>query len=133
MIIPRHSGPRNSGPRNSDPQRIAGPARFPWRVLATGVLVVASAGGSAWLIAPSHAVECSRLAPLTVLATLAAFLISVCFRQISRYSDRRSRWFLLAFLLIAAATLFSDFRYVRRNRGFCNELRQQLHPGTTSP
>ena len=128
MIVPRNSGPRTSGK-----DRIADPERFPWRILVTGVLVVASAAGSAWFIARSHAVECNSLAPLTVLATLAAFLISVCFRQISRYSDRRSRWFLLAFLLIAAATLFSDFRYVRRNRGFCNELRQQLRPGSTSP
>ena len=128
MIVPHNSGPRNSGQ-----QRIADPERFPWRILVTGVLVVGSAGGSAWLILRSRAIDCNTLAPLTVLATLAAFLISVCFRQISRYSDRRSRWFLLAFLLIAAATLFSDFRYVRRNRGFCNELRQQMHPGSTSP
>lgn len=128
MIIPRNSGPRNSGQ-----ERVTDPARFPWRILVTGVLVVASAGGSAWLMAGSHAVECNTLAPLAVLATLAAFLISVCFRQISRYSDRPSRWFLVAFLLVAAATLFTDFRYVRRNRGLCNELRQQLHRGSTSP
>lgn len=108
-------------------------ARFQPRILVTGALVVATAAGSAWLMARSRAIECNTLAPLTVLATLAAFLISVCFRQMSRYADRRSRLFLLVFLLIAAATLFSDFRYVRRNRGFCNELRQQIHPKTTSP
>lgn len=92
-----------------------------------------TAGGSVWLMARSRAIECNTLAPLTVLATLAAFLISVCFRQMGRYPDRRSRWFLLAFLLVAAATLFTDFRYVRRNRGFCNELRQQIHSPSTSP
>lgn len=107
--------------------------RFQTRVLVTGILVLLTGGGSAWLIARSRAIECDSLAPLTVLATLAAFLISVCFRQISRYPDRRSRWFLLVCLLVAAAALFADFRYVRRNRGFCNELRQQMHSTSTSP
>ncbi|HKR25913.1 MAG TPA: hypothetical protein VJS11_00615 [Acidobacteriaceae bacterium] len=120
-------------PRNTGQERTADPGHFPWRILVTGVLVVASAVGSAWLMARSRAIECENMAPLTVLATLAAFLISVCFRQISRYSDRRSRWFLVAFLLVAAATLFTDFRYVRRNRGLCNQLRQQMHQGSTSP
>ena len=120
-------------PRNSGEERIGDPTRFPWRILVTGVLVVASAVGSAWLMARSRAIECENMAPLTVLATLAAFLISVCFRQISRYSDRRSRWFLVAFLLVAAATLFTDFRYVRRNRELCNDLRQQMHQHSTSP
>lgn len=84
------------------------------------------AAGSAWLM--RGPVQCDLLAPLTVLATLAAFLISVCFRQMSRFSDRRSRWILAVCLLIAAATLFVDFRYVRRYRGFCADLSRQLHP-----
>ena len=72
-------------------------------------------------------IDCNELAPLTVLATLAAFLISVCFRLMGRYTDRRSRWFLLACILIAAATIFTNFRYVRHYRGFCEDLRQQMH------
>ncbi|MGA7884455.1 MAG: hypothetical protein WCA44_01840 [Acidobacteriaceae bacterium] len=61
-----------------------------------------------------------------MLATLAAFLISIIFRQMGRYPDRRSRWVLVAWLLIAAATLFADFRFVRHYRGFCDELQQQI-------
>ncbi len=83
------------------------------------------------MMAGSAAIHCDDLAPLTVLATLAAFIISVCFRQISRYQGRASRWFLFACLLLAAATLFTDFRFVRRYRTFCGELRQQMrqvHP-----
>jgi hypothetical protein len=61
-----------------------------------------------------------------VLATLAAFILSICFRQMGRYPDRRSRWFLLICLLIAGATLFGDFRFVRRYRDFCDQLQQQM-------
>lgn len=71
-------------------------------------------------------IDCNHLAPLTVLATLAAFLISICFRQMSRHPDKRSRWILLVFLLIAAGTLFEDFRYVRHYRDFCDQLQQHV-------
>lgn len=107
--------------------------RVPSRILITAVLVLLTAGGSAYLMARSRGIECDTLAPLTVLATLAAFLISVCFRQMGRYPGRRSRWFLVACLVVAGATLFTDFRYVRRNRGFCNELHQQMQSPPTSP
>ncbi len=85
-----------------------------------------AAGASAWLIGRGGEIQCDSLAPLTVLATLAAFLISVCFRQMSRYPDRRSRWALFACLLVAGATLFADFRFVRHYRGFCDQLQQQM-------
>jgi hypothetical protein len=65
-----------------------------------------------------------------VLATLAAFLISVCFRQMNRYPDHRSRWVLFACLLVAGAALFADFRFVRHYRGFCDELQQQMRPSS---
>jgi len=65
---------------------------------------------------PGPGIDCNRLAPLTILATLAAFLMSICFRQMARHKERSQRWFLGVCLLIAAATLFSDFRYVRRYR-----------------
>lgn len=118
--------------RNSNERAAIGSTRFPTRVLVTGVLVLLTAGGSVWLMARSRGIECNSLAPLTVLATIAAFLISVCFRLMGRYPARGGRWFLLACLLVAAATLFTDFRYVRRNRGLCKEL-QQMHSPTTSP
>jgi hypothetical protein len=103
------------------------PSRSRGRIFLTAALAVLSAAASGWLMLRSTTVQCDSLAPLTVLATLAAFLISVCFRQIGRYADRRSRWLLVLCLLIAAATLFTDFRYVRRYRGFCEDLRQQMH------
>jgi hypothetical protein len=86
---------------------------------------VLAAGASGWMILQPE-IDCNRLAPLTVLATLAAFLISICFRQMGRYTDKRSRWILLIFLLIAAGTLFEDFRYVRHYRDFCDDLQQQI-------
>jgi hypothetical protein len=73
-------------------------------------------------------IDCNHLAPLTVLATLAAFLMSICFRQMAKHKERSQRWFLAVCLLIAAVTLFSDFRYVRRYRQVCDELQQRFHP-----
>ena len=78
---------------------------------------------------PGSGIDCNRLAPLTILATLAAFLMSICFRQLARYKERSQRWFLLVCLLIAAATLFSDFRYVRRYREICDSVQQQIQRG----
>ena len=75
---------------------------------------------------PAPGIDCNRLAPLTILATLAAFLMSICFRQMARHGERSQRWFLLVCLLIAAVTLFSDFRYVRRYREICDSVQQQF-------
>lgn len=94
-------------------------------IFASGFLALLTAGASAYLIL-QNGIDCNHLAPLTVLATLAAFIISICFRQMGRYSDKRSRWVLLIFLLIAAGALFEDFRYVRHYRGFCDQLEQQI-------
>lgn len=96
------------------------------RLLITGVIAVVLAVASFWLMRGDPVIDCNALAPLTVLATLAAFLISICFRQMGRYPARSSRWFLAGCLLIAAVALFADFRYVRRNRTFCNDLRQRM-------
>ena len=79
---------------------------------------------SVWFMRPGTGIDCNRLAPLTVLATIAAFLMSICFRQMAKHKERSQRWFLLVCLLIAAATLFSDFRYVRRYRGICDSVEQ---------
>jgi len=98
----------------------------PSRIVITCALALITAGGSAWLMRGSAAIQCDSLAPLTVLATLAAFLISIGFRQISRFPDKRSRWILFACVLVAAATLFADFRYVRHYREFCDQLKQQI-------
>jgi hypothetical protein len=54
--------------------------------------------------------------------------MSICFRQMARHKERSQRWFLAVCLLIAAVTLFSDFRYVRRYRELCDSIQQQLKP-----
>lgn len=105
------------------PGRSGAPKRN-W-IFATGFLALLAAGASAYLILQT-AIDCNNLAPLTVLATLAAFIISICFRQMGRYPDKRSRWLLFVFLLLAASTLFEDFRYVRHYRDFCDQLQQQM-------
>lgn len=74
---------------------------------------------------PGSGIDCNRLAPVTVLAMLAAFIMSLCFRQMARHKERSERWFLAACLLIAAITLFSDFRYVRRYRDLCDSVQRQ--------
>ena len=101
------------------------------RLLITAAIALITAGASAWLMLRSPEIQCNSLAPLTVLATLAAFLISICFRQMGRYPDKRARLFLLGCLLIAAATLFADFRFVRRYRDFCDTLQQQMRQQAT--
>jgi len=40
---------------------------------------------------------------------------------------------LLVCLLIAAGTLFEDFRFVRRYREFCDSLQQQMQQSAPNP
>jgi hypothetical protein len=105
---------------------------FPIRLLTTGILCVGALVASAWFVRPGSGIDCTRLAPLTVLATIAAFLMSLCFRQMAKHKERPERWFLAVCLLIAAATLFTDFRYVRRYRGICDEV-QRMQQGPPIP
>jgi len=77
---------------------------------------------------PGPVIDCNRLPPLTVLATLAAFIIAIIFRQMARHPEPLHRWFLTIWLVVAAATLFADFRYVRRYRDLCNSLQQEFQP-----
>ncbi|MGC2162473.1 MAG: hypothetical protein WA634_11220 [Silvibacterium sp.] len=79
---------------------------------------------SAWFVRPGAGIDCNRLAPLTVLATVAAFLMAICFRQMGQHKEKSQRWFLLVCLVIAASALFTDFRYVRRYRGICDSVEQ---------
>jgi hypothetical protein len=102
--------------------------RFPFRLVSTAILTLAAAGVSWWYMRPGPAIDCNRLAPLTILAMLAAFLMAICFRQMARYPDRSHRWFLVVWLVIAAVTLFADFRYVRSYRELCDSLQQQMPP-----
>ena len=94
--------------------------------MVTGATAIFVACASIYLISGTSAIHCDSMAPLTVIATMAAFIISVCFRQMGRFPEPRSRWFLFACIIVAGATLFADFRFVRQYRGFCQQLRQQI-------
>ncbi|MBV8630688.1 MAG: hypothetical protein JOZ83_07175 [Silvibacterium sp.] len=100
--------------------------RFPFRLVAVAVLTLVAAGASWWYMRPGPAIDCNRMPPLAILATLAAFLIAIVFRHMARYPERAHRWFLTVWLFVAAATLFADFRYVRRYRVICRSLQQQF-------
>lgn len=54
--------------------------------------------------------------------------MAICFRQMAQYTQHTQRWFLVMCLVIAAATLFTNFRYVRRYRGICNSIQQMQQP-----
>lgn len=84
-----------------------------------GSLALVFAGASDWCIERSHA-PCDHLIELTVLATVSTFLISVCVRQMGRSREKHVRWYLLVCLLVAAGTLFADFRFVRAHRDACD-------------
>jgi hypothetical protein len=90
---------------------------------------VATFGASWWFMRPGPGIDCNRLPPLIVLATIAAFLMSICFRQMARHKEKSQRWFLVVCLVISAVTLFIDFRYVRQYRGMCESLGQQMRRG----
>ncbi|MFZ0632391.1 MAG: hypothetical protein WA399_17780 [Acidobacteriaceae bacterium] len=109
-----------------NPGTSGGPRKYPWRLAITGGMTLLTAIASGWFIYHSPAIYCDSLAPLTVLATLAAFLISIAFRLMGRFPAKRDRWFLFACVLIAGATLFVNFRYVRKYRTFCDQLREQI-------
>ena len=100
--------------------------RFPFRLVPVAMLAVVAAAASWWYMRPGPAIECNRLPPLTILATLSAFIIAIVFRQMARHPDRAHRWFLTVWLVVAAATLFADFRYVRRYRDICSSLQQEM-------
>jgi hypothetical protein len=94
--------------------------------LSTLVLALLTAGTSAWLSKNSNVIECERLAPLGVVAILSAFVIALCFRQMSRASAG-VRWQLLIALILAGASLYADVRFVALYRRPCQQVQKQLH------
>lgn len=81
--------------------------------------------GSATLLMNPHSMPCEQRAPLTVMATLAAFVIAFCIRQFGSGQSgspisRTSNILLIAALLIAAICLFADARFVLEYRDICN-------------
>ncbi len=90
-------------------------------------------GASAWLIFGSNVIDCDRLAPLTILAVLAAFIIALCFRLLARANSRAHTWLLVFALLLAAASLFENVRFVRVHRAVCRQLQQQMDQFKNQP
>lgn len=83
-------------------------------------------GASLWLGLGTTGVECDRLAPLTVLAALSAFVIALCFRMLTRAETVAQRWQLAITLLLAGATFFGNARFVSKYRGPCNQVERQI-------
>lgn len=94
--------------------------------LVTLIISLLIAGASAWLALGSRGVYCDRLPPMTVCATLAAFAIALCFRQMDKTRGRMLKWLLGVALLIAGVTLFADARFVLKYRGLCSQLQEQI-------
>jgi len=104
------------------------PTRPITRLLPPGValfglatLVAAASLSLAWPSA--NAIYCDRLAPLGVLAALAATLIALSFRALAA---RRNQSLLAATLLLAAVSLFVSARFIARYHGVCTTVQQQL-------
>lgn len=87
--------------------------------VALGLAVLAGMGSTALLLSPQHT-PCEQRAPLTVLAMLAAFVIALCIRQFAGAISRAARIILITALLMAAACLFADARFVLQYRDLCN-------------
>jgi hypothetical protein len=96
------------------------------RFLITVALSVLIAAASAWLALGSTGLDCNRLPSLTICATLAAFVIALSFRQMSKASGKMQKSLLAIALFIAGTTLFSDARFVLKYRGLCTQLQQQM-------
>ncbi len=90
-------------------------------LLGLATLVAAASITLAWPTA--NAIYCDRLAPLTVLAALAATLIALGFRALAAGGSRRVP---AAALALAAAALFVSARFVARYHAACAGVEQQL-------
>ncbi|MFT4114195.1 hypothetical protein [Silvibacterium sp.] len=96
---------------------------LPFAVVSTAMLCAAAFVASVYYLR-LPGLACNHLTPLTVLATLSAFLISICFRQMARYKERPQRLILAGCMVVALLALVLDFRYVRQYRDRCDALGQ---------
>ena len=86
-------------------------------VLGLAVLVAIA---SVTLLQNRQHMPCEQRAPLTVVATLSAFVIALCLRTFATANTRGSKSALMVALLIASACLFADARFVIQYRAICN-------------
>ena len=106
-------------------------AKFKSGSLVPLILAVLIAAASAGLAFGAEGIYCDRLPSMTICATVAAFVIALCSRQIGRANARK--WLLAAAALLAGATLFADARFVLKYRGVCSQLQQQIKQMHTPP
>jgi hypothetical protein len=112
------------------PTRPSNPPRFPPGAALLGLATLVAAASLSLVMPTAHAIYCDRLAPLAVLAALAATLIALCFRELAT-AGRRS--LLAAALLLSAVSLFASARFIARYRTACAGLEQQLQQHRPSP
>ena len=101
-------------------------AQIKSRAFVPVIIAALIAAASAWLVLGSEGISCDRLPSITVCATLAAFAIALCFRQLARAAENAHKWLLAGAILIAGVTLFADARFVLKYRGLCSQLEQQI-------
>jgi hypothetical protein len=97
--------------------------RLPEHAALLGLATLVAAASLSLALPTAHAIYCDRLAPLGVLAALAATLIALCFRALA---TARTRSLLAATLLLAAISLFASARFIVRYHGACAGVQQQL-------
>ena len=103
------------------------------RALVPLILSVLTAAASAWLARNSGGIYCDRLPSMTICATLAAFVIALCFKQVPKAVANAQKWLLAGAIFVAAVTLFADARFVLRYRGLCSQLQEQIRQMHTPP
>jgi hypothetical protein len=87
--------------------------------VALGMAVLVAIASVPLLLNLQHT-PCEERAPLTVVATLAAFVIAFCFRSVSAVDTRTGKVMLIVALVITSACLFADARFVLEYRAICN-------------
>jgi hypothetical protein len=95
--------------------------------VALGLAVLVAIASVTLLLNLQHT-PCEQRAPLTVVATLAAFVIALCLRSFATVNTRSGRYALTVALLITAACLFADSRFVIQYRAICNAPFLQMNP-----
>lgn len=88
----------------------------------TLMLAVVMVAASAVLIGTTGTRPADQAPSLTVVATLSAFVIALCFQQLGTSRTPGERRLLIAALVLAAATLLADARIVMGYRA------SPLHP-----
>ena len=99
--------------------------RLPAGAALLGLATLVAAASLALALPTANAVFCDRLAPLAVLAALAATLIALGFRALAA-APKGPRSLIWAALLLAAISLFASARFIAHYHGACAQLQKQF-------